>query len=184
MANFKVANRYASSFLKASVDKNIIETVFKDFEFVYNTISKSAELKRALKSPIIKQEAKVNILQAVFADKISGDSLEYIEFIVNKGREDLLEEILNQFFTLYDDYFGIAKVLVTTAFDLTQDQKDILKEKFASLLNKKIEMNYLVDKSIIGGFVARVGDTVYDASVLHQLELLKKQFIHGSVSLN
>lgn len=184
MPNYKVANRYAFSFLKTSVDKNITETVYKDFQFVFDTFSKSSELKRAMKSPIIKSETKINILRDVFVDRISKDSFEFIQFIAEKGRENFLEEILNQFFVQYDDYFGIAKVIVTTAFDFTQDQKELLKEKFALMLNKKIEMIYSVDKNIIGGFVARVGDTVYDASVLHQLELLKKQFIHGSVSIN
>jgi F-type H+-transporting ATPase subunit delta len=184
MPNYKVANRYASSFLRTSVDKNILEEVYKDFKFVYNTFGASSELKRAMKSPIIKPETKRNILNALFADKISKDSLEFVQFIAEKGRENFLEDILDQFFSQYDNYLGIAKVFVTTAFDLTKDQKDSLKEKFASILNKKVEMIYSVDKSIIGGFVAKVGDTVYDASVLHQLELLKKQFVHGSVAIN
>lgn len=184
MPNYKVANRYASSFLKTSVDKNIIERVYKDFLFVHNTFSKSAELKRAMKSPVVKSEAKINVLRTLFQDRISKDSLEFIQFVAEKGREEFLIDILDQFFVHYDNYFGIAKVTVTTAFDLTQDQRDLLKEKFTAILNKKIEMTFLIDKNIIGGFIAKVGDTVYDASVLHQLELLKKQFIHGSVSLN
>jgi len=85
---------------------------------------------------------------------------------------------------LRDEHLGIANVDAVTAFDLTSDQKTQLQQKFALFLNKKVKFKYSVDKKIIGGFIAKVGDTVYNASLLHQLDLLKNQFLHGSVSLN
>ena len=68
--------------------------------------------------------------------------------------------------------------------DFSEDQKVQIKKKFESAFNKIIKLTYIPDKELIGGFIAKVDDTMYDASVKHQLELLRKQFLHGNVSLN
>jgi F-type H+-transporting ATPase subunit delta len=184
MANSKVAIRYASSFLDTAIENNVIDKVSEDFDLIYNSIIKSNELKNAIKSPIIKNETKRNIFDAIFGNKIGIDAKSYLNFVITKGRENILVGILERFFFLRDEHLGIANVDAIIAFDLTSDQKTQLQQKFALLLNKKVKFKYSVDKKIIGGFIAKVGDTVYNASLLHQLDLLKNQFLHGSVSLN
>lgn len=184
MAQSKVAIRYAISFLDTAIEKNILKQVSSDFELIYNSLNKSSDLKRALKSPIIKNEIKESVFAAIYKDKISSESFSYLNFIISKGRENILTDILEKFFFIRDEYLGIANVQITSAFELTSEQKMQLQKKFESILNKKVKANYVIDEKIIGGFIAKVGDTVYNASVLNQLELLKKQFLHGSVSLN
>lgn len=184
MASSKVAIRYAQSFLDTSIEKNILEKVALDFEFIANTLTKSADLIRAVKSPVIKAETKKNIISEIFGKEISKDSLDFISFVVNKGREEILLEILEKFDSLKDEHTGVVKVDVTTAFDFTGEQKKQLQQKFESYLKKKTRLTYKVDPNIIGGFITKVGDTVYNASMVHQLGLLKKEFLQGSVTLN
>lgn len=184
MASSKVAIRYAQSFLDTSIDKNILDRVAKDFELVSNAMIDSGDLLRAIKSPVVKAETKKNILADVFGKSISKDSLDFISFVVNKGREEILIEILEKFSSLKDEHTGVVKVDVTTAFDFTGEQRNQLQQKFESFLKKKTRLTYKVDPSIIGGFIAKVGDTVYNASMVHQLGLLKKEFLQGSVTLN
>ena len=184
MANSKVAIRYALSFLDTSIEKNVVDQVSKDLQLIYNAFIASKELSNAMKSPIIKSETKQKVFEEIFAAKIEKDAKEYFNFVLFKGRIDLLTEILQMFFDLKDDRFGIANVHVTTAFDLASDQKSMLEEKFAKVLNKKVHITFSIDEKIIGGFLAKVRDTVYDASVSHQLDLLKKEFLHGSALLN
>lgn len=184
MASSKVAIRYAQSFLDASIEKNILAKVSDDFEVVANAFSKSSELVKAIKSPVVKSETKKSILSEVFSNFISKDSLDFINFVISKGREDILPEILEKFDSLKDEHTGFVKIDVTTAFDFTGEQRDHLQQKFEAYLKKKARVTFKVDQNIIGGFVARVGDTVYNASMLHQLGLLKKQLLQGSISLN
>ncbi|MDT3696318.1 MAG: ATP synthase F1 subunit delta [Ignavibacterium sp.] len=184
MASSKVAIRYSKSFIDTSIEKNILDKVAKDFEFVASTFESSADLLRAIKSPVIKSETKKNILTEVFSNRISKDSLDFISFVITKGREEILVDILKAFESLKDKHVGVVKVDVTTAFDLSDDQKQQLQQKFGSYLKVKAILTYKVDKNLIGGFVARVGDTVYNASIVHQLGLLKKEFLQGSTTLN
>ncbi|MCL6494903.1 MAG: F0F1 ATP synthase subunit delta, partial [Ignavibacterium sp.] len=82
------------------------------------------------------------------------------------------------------EHTGVARVDIKSAFELSNDQKKIIEQKFESLLNKKVVASYKVDEKVIGGFVAKVKDTVYDATVAHQLELLRQQLLKGSLLLN
>jgi len=151
---------------------------------VLSAILSSKDLGNLLLSPVIKNETKKSILSEIFKNKISEDSLNFINFIVEKNREYILDSIIEKFLEIRDEKLGVVRVEVKTSVDFTDEQKVKLKEKLENILNKKAFLNFITDKTIIGGFVAKVGDTVYDASIKHQLELLRKEFLQGSVQLN
>jgi len=184
MPSSKIANRYAASLIENSLEKNNLETVFEDIILLINTIDASNELLRAVESPVIKTELKISLLDEIFSDKLSKDTLNFIYFIVHKKREDLLYEIAKRFVDMRNEHLGIVELEVKTAFDFTQEQISNLKDKFEAILKKKVKMKIKIDKNIIGGFIAKVGDTVYDASVIYQLDLLKKEFKQGGLALN
>ena len=184
MSSSKVANRYAQSFIDTSIEKNILDTVTKDFDLVYQSLIKSNELLRVFKSPIIKKETKQSILTEVFGKLISKDSQEFLNFVIEKSREDLFIEIIEKFESLKDEHVGAVKIDVITAFDFNEDQKIKLQQKFETHLKKTARLTFKVDQNIIGGFVAKVGDTVYNASMFHQLGLLRKQLLQDGITLN
>lgn len=184
MADFRVLHRYATSLLETSIEKNNLDVVSSDISLLVDSLEKSRELQLMLESPVIRPEKKLNILKEIFGSKISKESMEFIEFIVSKKREDLLESIGKRFLQLKDEHLGIANVAVTIAVDFSNEQKDVLQKKMERILNKKVRLNFRTDAELVGGFIAKVDDTLYDASIRHQLELLKKQFLTGDISLN
>jgi F-type H+-transporting ATPase subunit delta len=184
MQDHKVSIRYASSFLESTIEKKNLDSVSTDMELVFNTLEGKNQLNLMLKSPVIKPEVKSSILKEIFTSKISDDSLKFLQFVIDKKREDLLINIAKKFLELKDEYLGIMNVEITTAYEFTVEQQELVKRKLENNLNKIIKVKYTVDKELIGGFIARVADTMYDASIKHQLEILRKQFLTGSVSLN
>ncbi|MGA8263271.1 MAG: ATP synthase F1 subunit delta [Ignavibacteriaceae bacterium] len=184
MTESKVSARYANSLLGSASDKGNLETVAKDMELVYSSIKSSGELSRTLSSPIVKAQVKTSILDEIFKKKISKETMDFLKFIVEKNRENLLESIVKKFLDLRDQKLGLVNVNVKSAVELGEDQKKKLKEKFEKLLNKIVRANFTIDPDVVGGFVAKVGDTVYDASLKNQLEILKKRFLKGGASLN
>ena len=184
MVDYKVSLRYASSLLDSSNEKNNLDLVAVDMELVLKTLEENNQLMSMLKNPVIKPQIKSSILSEIFTNKVNSDSLSFLLFIFDKKREDLLLTIAKKFLELKDEYLGILKIDITSAFDFTEDQKEMIKKKFENILTKTIKLNYITDKSLIGGFIARAADTMYDASVKHQLDLLRKQFYSGTVSLN
>jgi F-type H+-transporting ATPase subunit delta len=184
MQDHKVSLRYASSLLDSAIEKKNLESVSTDMELVFNTLEGKNRLKLVLKSPVIKPQVKSSILNEIFKTKISSDSLNFLQFVIDKKREDLLVNISKKFLELKDEYLGILNVEITSAYDFTNDQQEQIKKNFETKLNKIIKLKYIINKELIGGFIARVADTMYDASIKHQLETLRKQFLSGNVSLN
>jgi F-type H+-transporting ATPase subunit delta len=177
MADYKVSMRYATSLLDLAVEKNLTDIISDDVELIVSAMEGSPELARALENPVIRPEAKISILDKIFKSRINPETMHFIRFLVKKGRENLLHEIADKFIELRDERQGIVNVNVRTAFELTEQQKEDLKNKIEQMLNKKTRFKIKIDPEVVGGFIAQVHDTVYDASVKHQLEILKQQLL-------
>lgn len=184
MNESKVSVRYANSLLTSAIEKGNLQAVSADMELVLSSLVSSAELARTLSSPVIKPQLKTSILEEIFKSKISKETMDFLRFVVEKNREDILESIVKKFLDLRDQQEGIVNVNVNSAVELGDDQKEKLRQNFEKVLDKKIRFSFNIDPKIIGGFVAKVGDTVFDASLKHQLEILKKRFLKGGASLN
>ena len=177
MGFLNISNRYAKALLEIAKEKNILDAVSNDMKLILNTLKESKELKIALKSPIIKESDKLNILKEIFSSKVSLESMQFVEFVLEKNRIEILSDISRRFVELVDEIQGFVEVEVASIDLLDNNQKELLKNKLESITNKKVRLSYKIDKNLIGGFTARVKDKVFDASVKHQLENLRKSFL-------
>lgn len=184
MSEYKISHRYATSLLESAVEKNILDSISGDVELIASALRLSPRLERVLSSPIVKPHVKLAIMDEIFKSKVSADTMRFIRFLVEKNRENLLADIIELFLELRDEKLGIVNVEVKTPVPFSEKQVEDLKIKLENYLNKKVRFNFQTDEKMLGGFVARIGDTVIDASLTHQLELLKRQFMKGSASLN
>lgn len=184
MADFRILHRYATSLLETSLEKNNLDVVSSDIKLLVETLDQNRQLQLMLDSPVVRPETKLSVMKEIFANKISKDSMDFVEFIILKKRESLLNSICKRFLELQDEHLGIANVFVTTSTEFSKEQKNVLQSKLEKILDKKVRLNFKTDMKLVGGFIAKVDDTLYDASIKHQLELLKKQFLTGDISLN
>jgi F-type H+-transporting ATPase subunit delta len=174
MSNVRVATRYASALMELTNEQKKSDAIVK------NAIDVSRELRNVLASPVVAKDKKQTIIRDIFKKKISEVVLGYIQEIVVKGRENVLREILAQYFVLRDEQLGIVRVNVKTSIEFSAKQEKDLVKQLETMTKKKIEIVFSLDKTIKGGFVARVGDTVLDGSVKRQLEILKIKLKQGS----
>ncbi len=184
MSELKVSHRYALSLLENSIEKKILDKVQNDMQLFSDTLNENRNLSLAMENPVIRTEIKKNIIKEIFVKHFQKETIRFLDFVVEKGRETLLLSIADRFLELVDDHLGIVKVKVNVAYDFSDDQRKMLKDKLSKILNKKVELSFSTDPNLIGGFVAKVGDTLYDASMQHQLDLLRKEFVKGSKALN
>ena len=180
MTNVRVARRYAEALVELAEAENHVDIFAKDLETLKSAIKGSKDLFLFLKSPIINEPRKVGILKAIFAGKLHQTTLQALEVVTLKGREDILLEIIDQFFIILDEREGIVRVKVNAATEFTHEQADILQKKLEQYTHQKVRIEFGLDRCLIGGFVARVGDTVLDGSIKRQLELLKDRFAQGN----
>ncbi|HTY11794.1 MAG TPA: ATP synthase F1 subunit delta [Bacteroidota bacterium] len=184
MSNTRVAKRYASALMALTGEAKKPEAVADDLMTVQTAIKASRELRSLLVSPVISKEKKKAVVAELFNKKIGDVVQQYLASIIEKRREDVLAEVLEQYFLLRDEQLGIVAVDVRTAVKFSGDQEKKLVQQLESFTQKKVRVSFSLDKVLKGGFVARVGDTTLDGSISRQLELLRSRLKNGSASKN
>jgi len=180
MKGSRAAVRYAKAFKQLSVENNLLDTVIDDMKFVLSTIGSSRDLELMLRSPLIKMEKKRAVVKAVFEGKVHANSLNFLDHIVQNGRENILEAIAESFINQYNEIKNIAKVSVTTSQAMNADLKESLLASLKSKYNfSQIELEEKVDADLIGGMVLRIGDKQIDASIRRQLNDIKQELVHA-----
>ena len=172
----QVATRYAKSLLDFALERNELEAVAADMALIANTCASSKDLRLMLKSPIIKQEKKLEVIKKVFGGEIGSVTLNFLSVISGKKREDILPEIANAFTTVYCKHLGIVVAEITSAVPLSDAEREKAIGVVKGMGSGKVELTEKIDKSIIGGFIIRVGDKLYDASVASRITALKRTF--------
>jgi F-type H+-transporting ATPase subunit delta len=180
----RVAIRYAQALIDLANERNLIEQFSKDVTTIDDVLEGSKDLRAMLHSPVIRPHLKHTVLQEVFAKHISKELLNFLELLVRKGRGALLRSTIVEFRKLVDTKQNVVRAKVTSAVELSEDQRKAIQTRLATLTGQTVVSSYFLDPSLKGGFVARIGDTQIDASLKHQLELLREQFRSGSALLN
>lgn len=177
MSVARIATRYAKSLLDLSVERGSLELVNADMATLRNALQ-NKELALLLKSPIIKADKKINVVDAIFKGKIDELTLAYLHLLINKGREPFLADIATEFGNQYKLLKKITAVKVTTAAPLTDEVLNSIKIKIqqSGIAMENLEVQTTVDPKLIGGFVLEFDNKRYDASVSHKLEQLKSEF--------
>lgn len=182
MSYSRVASRYASALLKAAVQAHSLEAVRTDVDLLRMAIGVSRELIYLLKSPVVQQDQKVTVLRNIFAERVSPMTMNFILLLLEKRREKELPGIVMSFDEQYNQHMGIADVVIRSAIELDEAQKNSILEKVRKYTGKTVVARYIIDPSLIGGFLVKIGDTVLDGSVRHQLDNLKKALAAGELS--
>lgn len=172
----KAAIRYAKALLQQGQEGNGAEALFGDMQTVLTTIHESKELRVMLQSPVIKGEDKKNALLEIFKG-CSKDTHSLINALVSNQRTPLLGEVAQGYVHLYNESRGVKVAQVTTAVPMSSDLEAKVLTKVKELTGSdNVSIENKVDESIIGGFVLRVGDLQYNASIANQLGNLKREF--------
>jgi F-type H+-transporting ATPase subunit delta len=171
-----VASRYAKSLLGLAIEQSKLEEAFADMKLVAKTCNENRDFSLLLKSPIVKSDKKQSILTAIFGTKLSELGSAFVAIIVRKKREYLLEEIASEFVKQYKKHKHIVTAKVTSVVKLDDAMKARIVKLVSSNEGEGVELIEVIDPSIIGGFIVRVGDKEVDASIIGRLADLKQEF--------
>lgn len=175
MAGARAAIRYAKAILSLATDKKSAESVNNDMKLMAKTMSENIELNDVLTNAVIKAEVKKAVLLKIFP-KLNSISTDLFDVLITNKRVDILPEIAIQYSVLFDAVNGKEKAKVTTAIPMTKELEAKVLAKVKELTNKEVTLENIVDESIIGGFILRVGDKQYNASISNKLNKLKREF--------
>lgn len=176
MKGSKAAIRYAKAVLQQAQENNVAEEVFGDMEDVVSTLQASKELRSVLQSPVIKASDKKASLLEIFGSR-SENTKNLIKTLVDNRRIGLLGAVATSYVNLYNEAKGVKVAQVTTAVPLSSEIEVQVLSKVKELTgSNSVSLENTIDESIIGGFILRVGDLQYNASIANNLNKLRREF--------
>lgn len=177
MLNPRLAGRYAKSLIDLAVERNQLEQVYKDMQYLQALCKASREFVSLLKSPVIPLEKKNNAVTAVTTGKVSELTALFNKLLISKNREFYLPEIADAFIDQYNAIKGIHKVKLTTAAPVSDEVKKSIVSKITDETSlENIELESVVKEDIIGGFILEFNNNLVDASIQRDLKDIKAQF--------
>lgn len=171
-----VANRYAGALadvVSASGDYGKTLEELRGFENAYR---ESPELREVFASPAVALAQKMKVLEAV-AQRLglSLVALNFLRVLLANYRMPLLEEAIQAYHKIASDRMGIVQVSISSAADLSAEERESVAARFRELTGKRVELDFHVVQDLLGGILAQIGSTVYDGSVRGNLARIREQ---------
>ncbi len=170
-----IAKRYAQALYKLATAQEVVEDVRRDMQQLARLL-RQVELKDLMQTPVIPTARKKAFFKQVFGEALHPLTLRFVEFVMDKKREALLGEMCVAFEESYRAYHNIVPARIVTAVELDAPMREKLQQALKGIFPEgELEMDAVVDPSIIGGFILQVSDKLYDASVSGTLERMRQK---------
>lgn len=168
---------YAEALLSLAEQRGQVDAVAAEVSALRQLLADNESLRRMLAAPSIGREARDAVLRRVLGPSFSSLVVNFLLVMSSKGRLPQLDAILAQFQAAMDERRGKIDVDVYVPARLDDAELEQMRLKVSDSLKKDARLKQVVDPSIIGGVVLRVGDKLIDGSVRRQLEVMKSRFL-------
>ena len=171
----KIAAPYARALFDFSVEKNIMHQITADFQNLDTFFNETTELTNYLNNPVVKQEAKREILSKTLKSQINTETFKFLMVLIDRDRTNLLSAVISTYLELVYETASIKMIEVATASPFTNLQKNTLIQKLKELTNaREIRLVITVEPNLIGGFLIKTESKVIDFTIKNQLQQLAK----------
>tara|TARA_Y100001936_G_C15957371_1_gene603671 strand:- start:330 stop:860 length:531 start_codon:yes stop_codon:yes gene_type:complete len=168
--------RYAQAAFDIALKEGQLDSWVTDMEMFQDLLANEG-LVEMFNSPRLPLAKKLQVLDKLISGKINSSSRNMIALLVNRNAVDRLSVIVNHFKGLVDEHNKVARGNITSAVPLSDKQLSKLQESLQGLIEHELILSNVVDESIIGGMVARIGDKLIDASLRHKINKMRSDLV-------
>jgi F-type H+-transporting ATPase subunit delta len=169
----RVAKRYAKALFNTALKLDVLESVEDDLKAIVNIMHSDPRFRDFLLSPSVGRDEKIQISYKLFSDRVTAVTLQALRLLLQKGREDEIEGVLDEYSRLRRELGSVVYTVITSAQPLEEDARAKLLAKLKTQTGKEIEPEFRVDKSLVGGVRVAYGNYVLDGSVKGSLNRLR-----------
>ena len=170
-----VAKVYGDALFAAALEAGRMYEMYEEICELRKILGENEDLQKLLDNPKIIREEKESVIENIFRGRVSDEIVELMKLMIAKGRYSQIESVIDYVIGVVKEEKKIGIAYVASALPLTGDQKaNIIRRLLDTTKYEQFEMNYSVDKSLIGGVVIRIGDRVVDSSIKTKLYELSK----------
>lgn len=180
MNQSKITVRYAKALFELAKEKQLTEAIKKDMAYIQLVAKSVEDFKFLIESPIIKRKKKQEIFRLMFGKSVQKITLDFLFLLLKNRREVYISDIARNFLDLARRDLGIKLASFVSAIEISAKTVEEIKQIAEKVFNTKIEMILDVKPELLGGFVLRVEDQQFDASVASRLKLVKRHLVNDS----
>lgn len=173
-----IAERYANAVMELADNEADQEDILAQISDINTSISNSDDLKKIIFSPVVSSKEKKDVITNIFSTTTSGVVINFLKLLVDKNRFDIFSSIVKEYRAKINERKGVLSLKVTSAIELNENEKAMVKVKLQKVLDKEIELDFGVNNDIIGGLIFEVNDKVIDCSLLKRLQTIKKEILN------
>ena len=177
MASDPVVKGYAEALFQVVQAEEILDLVEEELTRLKNALESNAEVKEFLSNLQISPEGKKSAISQIFGEKVSTLTLNWLNLVIDQGRQRRLPNIIETFFTLAQESREKVTAEVITSVPLTEDLIQRLEKELSKASKKQVFLKPMIDESILGGVIVKVENKIIDGSVKHRLEEIKQEMV-------
>lgn len=169
----QISSEYAEALFALAMETDSVKECAEALDAVLGLMNENPEYIDFLASPDIPKQERIDAIEAAFDGNIPETVVSFLCILCDRGRIRSLKECIEDYKKLSDAADGVSTAEVISAAEMTDSEKAALKEKLEKLCGHRVELDCLIDKSLIGGVKVTVDGKVIDGSVKHRLHELK-----------
>lgn len=179
MNDSKISVRYAKALFESAIDKDLLDKIEEDMKLVLE-ITGMRQYKQMLFNPVVKESEKIKLTETLLSDKVEDLTISLLRLVIRNDREQHIAGIARNYLEQYREYRGISSAVFTSVLPADSDLKKRVEKVIGDALNTPVDLVTEADESLIGGFILRIEDQQYDASVASNLNKVKKQLLKST----
>ncbi|MCB0378750.1 MAG: ATP synthase F1 subunit delta [Bdellovibrionales bacterium] len=170
----QVAERYALALFEVAEKKGTVETTEETLSALAQSIRGNQEVLKVLGSPLVSSDEKVSLLKTALGGAMTEELTTFFDLLAKNNRLDFIPEIVDAFQSVISKTTGIMSGEVTSASELSDQEKSKIKAMIESKLARKVELKYIVKPDMIGGVEAKVGSYIFEDSIKSHMQKLNE----------
>ena len=172
-----IARNYAEALLSLARAAEDLPGWGNNIDQLAMSVQNDATLRNFLASPKVSAADKSRVITKAFQDRVPSPFLRFLQALLRNRRQNLIPAIATEFNKLVDESENRMHVQVTVARDSDKKTTDGIARELSRMYGKAVVPHVTVNPDILGGMIARVGDTVLDGSVRKRLSTLKTKML-------
>lgn len=170
----EVSKRYAKALFEVAQENKSGDKVVSELKALKSVLSSDDFISGFVESPIVTPDHKISALKSALSGKVSADVINLLQLLAEKNRLNLFSEIIEAYEGIADSATGITRGTVRSASPLNADEKQRIEDTVKKVTKKQVILNFVEDKTLLGGMVAQVGGWTFDDSLDSHLTSLSE----------
>lgn len=172
-----ISMRYAKALLSYARGNKAEDKVYEEMQILSRSFAKFPALRSAIDNPVLKYSEKISLICNAAGIKVSEEFTRFVGLVLKERREKYLQSMSLMYIDLYRKLKNIAIGKLITAWPVSKEMEDRMKQMVVRRTHGTVEFEMKVDPSLEGGFIFEAGTYRLDASVASQFKRVKRQFI-------